>query len=527
MKYLGRMEITTRIGCVCNCVYCPQSLLIANYFNQNKSTTPPQKVMSLDTFKTCIDKLPEGTRIDFSGMAEPWLNPECTEMVLYAHKQGFPIAVYSTLVGMKEIDFNLIKDIPFEEFVLHIPDDKNNTHMNITQEYLELLQKVVQYKCDGSSIVSGVSCHAGIHPEVKAFFSADSKLITELHDRAGNVESEYVESKINKGNIICINCGRDMHHNVLLPDGTVLLCCMDYGMKHVLGNLIFQSYEEIHQSHEFKQVCEGLENDTIDILCRNCVNAKNISEVYDEYFLYKSWTNNLLIQNEETEKKQKNLESQYNDRLKELEEYKSWVANLKENNQELEKEQKNLELQYEARYKELNDYKNWVDNLKENNQKLREEQNKLELQYEARLKELNDYKNWVDSLKKRNEGLDKEHKNLESQYDSRLKELSEYKNWVDKLDKNNDNLKEEYKQLEEQYQERIKEQHEYREWVENLQKQNEQITEQKGNLEKCYQEEVHNVQVMQEKYSQLEKEMNSLKESPFYKLAYKTKRGEQ
>lgn len=448
--------------------------------------------MSLDTFKTCIDKLPKGTRIDFSGMAEPWLNPECTEMVMYAHKKGFPIAVYSTLVGMQERDFDLIKDIPFEEFVLHIPDDKNNTHMDITQEYLELLQRVLQYKRDGSSIISGVSCHAGIHPEVKKFFSDDLKLITELHNRAGNVESEYVESKINKGSIICINCGRDMHHNVLLPDGTVLLCCMDYGMKHVMGNLLLQSYEEIHQSHEFKKICEGLENEAIDILCRNCVNAKNINEVYDEYFLFKSWTKDLLIQNGGLEKEQENLKSQYEDRLKELSDYKDWVDRLKKNNEGLEEEQKNLESQYENRLRELNEYKDWVDNLKKSNAELEEEQ-----------------------------------KNLESQYEDRLKELSEYKNWVDKLDKGNEELKKEHKQLEEQYQERVKEQHEYREWVENLQKQNSQITEQKEDLEKQYQEKINSLCEIQEKYFKLEKEMESLKESPFYKLACKTKRGEQ
>lgn len=457
MKHSGRLEITTKIGCMCNCVYCPQSLLISKYFNRNNNSNPPSEMMSLDTFKTCIDKLPKGTRIDFSGMAEPWLNPACTEMVLYAHGQGFPIAVYSTLAGMQENDFDLIKDIPFEEFVLHIPDDQNNTHMNITWEYLELLQKVVQYKRDGHLIVSGVSCHAGIHPEVKKFFSDDIKLITELHDRAGNVESEYVESKMNKGSIICINCGRDMHHNVLLPDGTVLLCCMDYGMKHIMGNLLLQSYEEIHQSDEFKIICEGLENETIDILCRNCVNGKNMNEVYDEYFLYRSWTKELLTQNEGLEVEQKNLESQYEDRLKEL----------------------------------------------------------------------NEYKNWVDNLKKSNEGLEEEQKNLQSQYEDRLKELSDYKNWVENLDKGNEELKKEYKKLEDQYQERIKEQHEYREWVENLHKQNSQVIGQKKDLEKQYQEKASSLCEIQEKYSQLEKEMQSLKESPFYKLAYKTKRGEQ
>src|SRR5689334_8187640 len=35
-------------------------------------------------------------------------------------------------------------------------------------------------------------------------------------------------------------------HNTLLPDGDVLLCCMDCGRAHVLGNLLRQSWQEVH-----------------------------------------------------------------------------------------------------------------------------------------------------------------------------------------------------------------------------------------------------------------------------------------
>jgi len=512
MKHPGRLEITTKIGCICNCVYCPQSLLISRYFNR-KNNPSPDKIMSLDTFKRCVNKLPKGTRIDFSGMAEPWLNPECTKMVLYAHEQGFPIAVYSTLLGMKEDDFDLIKNIPFEEFVLHVPDDKRNTHMDITNEYLMLLQKVLLYKSATGPIVSGISCHAGIHPEIKKFIPTNLKLITELHDRAGNIGSEYVESKTNKGSIICINCGRDMHHNVLLPDGTVLLCCMDYGMKHVMGNLLSQSYEEIHQSCEFKKICKGLEDESINILCRNCVNAKSIDEVYEEYFLYMSWARNLLNENFQ--------------KVEELNKYKIWVDSLKECNKELEEEQKSLQVQYEDRLKELREYKMWVENLQRKNEHLEEEQKNLQVQYEGRLKELNEYQDWVKNLQGKNEELEQEQRNIERQYEDRLKELSEYCNWVGNLKKSNEELKENYIKLEGQYQERIKEQHEYQDWVKNLQKQNKQIIEQKENLERSNLEEQCNLCEMEKKYFQLERELNNLKKSPFYKLTYNTKGGDK
>ena len=148
-KIPGRLEITTRIGCKMNCVYCPQKLLMTNYFKDNLSR---RAVLSLEDFKTCLKKIPAGTRIDFSGMAEPWLNEQCTDMVCHAADEGFPIAIYTTLVGMSLKDFERIKDLDFDEFVLHVPDDKSNANIQITEEYLSLL-----YQVTGKAVVYSVA----------------------------------------------------------------------------------------------------------------------------------------------------------------------------------------------------------------------------------------------------------------------------------------------------------------------------------------------------------------------------------
>lgn len=313
-KYAGRLEITTRIGCNVNCIYCPQKRLVSRYVETAQGG--PIIEMTLDTFKVCIDKLPQDTRIDFSGMAEPWLNPACTQMVQYVAEKGHPIAVYTTLVGMTQKDFNILCQIPMEEFVLHIPDDKNNSHIDITPAYIALLEQAIYATRDGSPIVTGYSCHAGIHPAIVEAIPEDGKLITELHDRAGNVgETEYVEHACPKGQVVCVNCGADINHNVLLPDGRVALCCMDYGLKHILGNLKHQTWEEIHESNEAKRVIAGLSDESADTLCRSCVNAKNIYDIYSEMVQYKDWVQNFLHQ-------QKNDE-------KYLRDYKSWVENLR------------------------------------------------------------------------------------------------------------------------------------------------------------------------------------------------------
>lgn len=80
------------------------------------------------------------------------------------------------------------------------------------------------------------------------------------------------------GALSCTQCGQKLNHNILLPDGTLLLCCMDYKMKHELGNLKENTYEEIMGSEKMRRIKEGLAgNEKIDILCRSCSFASKIN----------------------------------------------------------------------------------------------------------------------------------------------------------------------------------------------------------------------------------------------------------
>ena len=57
--------------------------------------------MTLDNFKKAVDKLPQEVRVTFAGFTEPWLNKDCTDMVLYAHEKGHPISIFTTGIGMR------------------------------------------------------------------------------------------------------------------------------------------------------------------------------------------------------------------------------------------------------------------------------------------------------------------------------------------------------------------------------------------------------------------------------------------
>lgn len=252
----GRLEITTHIGCPINCSDCPQKLLQSLYHNR--------RTLTLDDFITCIDKVPEGTRIDFSGMCEPFANRHCADMILYAADKGFPLALYSTLQGATMADWRRLKDIRFEVVTIHLPDCEGRSHFNITDEYLEVL---AAWNCDN------YSCHGQIDERVRSYMKPRN-LITFMHDRAGNVEGRPHTTISPEGKLTCITSGREMNHNVLLPDGTVITCCMDYGMTGVFGNLLEQSYEEVLYSEAacaMRSTLDGGES-----ICRHCTNARRI-----------------------------------------------------------------------------------------------------------------------------------------------------------------------------------------------------------------------------------------------------------
>ena len=61
-----------------------------------------------------------------------------------------------------------------------------------------------------------------------------------------------------------------MFSNVLLPNGDVQLCAMDYGLRHTLGNLFRESYSSIVNGPVLAKVFDELDRSASDILCREC-----------------------------------------------------------------------------------------------------------------------------------------------------------------------------------------------------------------------------------------------------------------
>jgi hypothetical protein len=252
------LAVTTSVGCPNACKVCPQELFVGRY-----RLTRGIKCLSFESFKRHLDKIPRHVRIDFGGMSEPWSNPECTEMILYAHEIGFKLTVFTTCVGMTISDLQKIRQIPFVTFVVHLPDDGLNMPFPKMQGYMAVLKEL----CLADITHVSFMAMGSIHPDLQALFR-DNVSGYIYSSRAGNIADSH---PIRKTGIIRCVVSQEMRRNVLLPNGDVVLCCQDWGMQNVLGNLNAGNYEDLFTSQQYRNILARQNSESEgDILCRYC-----------------------------------------------------------------------------------------------------------------------------------------------------------------------------------------------------------------------------------------------------------------
>lgn len=272
----SNLEITTKIGCSINCRYCPQKVLAKAYLERKRSEIN----LSMDTFKRCLDKVPKETIITFSGFCEPFLNPKCMDMIEYAVENQYEITLNTTLVGLDYENAKKLATYPISYMVLHTPDVKKYANIPVDDEYKKVLDMLLDVEMqDGRSLIKTVNCQSTPTKEVLDIINGRATFSSEgIQDIAGNIEEKEVYKGINlEGNIKCLQSEK-LNRNVLLPNGEVVLCCYDYGLKHVLGNLLEQSYDEITNGEEMHCIKRKMKNGE-EVLCRHCQMARKI-EVY-------------------------------------------------------------------------------------------------------------------------------------------------------------------------------------------------------------------------------------------------------
>lgn len=274
------MELTTMIGCPLMCTFCPQDNLRTEYGSGTK-------YMSQLDLTTMLVKLPKNTRIDFSGMSEPWANPECTSMLEEVLYMGFDVAIYTTLYGMN--DPARVKKVledhknQVKVFMLHLPDANSNMKgWKLTQEWMNALEMVMTLQHEIQIGAMTMDGSGFVHPSLQHIIGRLPSW--QGHTRADSLNVEQIGGQTNISitprNDFALTCRSTPFYdrNVLLPDGSVVLCCMDYDLKHVIGNLLEQSYEEVMQGKPLQDLIKINETEGFDkcSICKSCENVRKI-----------------------------------------------------------------------------------------------------------------------------------------------------------------------------------------------------------------------------------------------------------
>ena len=289
-KRTANVEITTVIGCPVMCSFCPQVSLIKNFKLQN-SLKIKDKVLTIDRFEKIVAKLPTWVDIHFSGMSEPYAAKDCSKMMHHAITKGHRISVYSTLVGSNKEDLDLLSEIPFDnkyKLVVHLPDDEENFKAKVNDKYIHNLEYFLNLPSIQRGIANGsidfmsMSRKGLTDPKIKHLIPKKLASFIAI-SRAGNLANEkelYEGADITRrksGPLVC-SAAPQLNHNVVLPNGDVVLCCMDYSIDHKIGNLLEQSYEELFESEQLKDIFEMMKNDSEsqNLLCRTCEYSRRV-----------------------------------------------------------------------------------------------------------------------------------------------------------------------------------------------------------------------------------------------------------
>jgi len=267
------MEISLYVGCSVSCTYCPQFSL----FLKSKN-----KRLSVENYKILIDKIPSSTIIGFIGMSEPLLHRDFESIVKYTYEKGHKLVCFTTLPEKytNNIEVFLNSSYWFNRSV-HIRDEFMS-YKNISKDYLkhlnEFLKQLKNKSSENKDTVTVLT--KNVDTKIVDLFNRNnvSDLVhyTEPFKRI-NTPIHYKSPLLPKKLSGKIKCKHD-HHRIqhLLPDGDVVLCCMDVEKHHVLGNLYNMSYDELYSGEIYKNILKGFNDETVNSICRECVFAENI-----------------------------------------------------------------------------------------------------------------------------------------------------------------------------------------------------------------------------------------------------------
>jgi hypothetical protein len=260
-KKYRSIEFNLKVGCPIKCVYCPQTLFLKSEFGEKKYFDQKDFSIILNnaSYPDCQ------IEVFFAGMSEPLSEKKWLEFATICenHSKVSRFVVFTT--GYR-LDAEMIQTISaFKKITVKFHVNEKKYMPNFDEKFWELLPIIKQY------IPRSVFFLVGF--DKKEFDNIIQKLkrynlrfvFQKIISRSGNLNSVGGIDLFYEKDKCAVSCEK-MHQKkrpVILPDGTALACCNDYGCEMKIGNLLKQTWNEL----DFQKIINMQKNYNSDLPC--------------------------------------------------------------------------------------------------------------------------------------------------------------------------------------------------------------------------------------------------------------------
>lgn len=277
-----KLEITTAIGCAMDCSYCPQSSLHREYKMVARDNYSGEKVMSRKRLQQILDNCPSDITLHWTGFVEPLMAPTINELLVEATLRGFKQRMNSTLYGATKKNIDLIFSGDMGRLNLHLPDEHGHMKMKIDSRYLEGIEYAMSLMRPGKDAIHFIGKP---NEKIMDFIKYKSKICAaKLNDGIELTVQEFVNSRatnishnpytpilleeqgIRRGQMHC--GGKRFTQPNVLPNGMLVLCCMDYSLEEIHGDLTQNTLVDLLHKN-LKDLAERISSGS-ESLCSKC-----------------------------------------------------------------------------------------------------------------------------------------------------------------------------------------------------------------------------------------------------------------
>ena len=268
------LEVSVKAGCGLMCTYCPQDKYISNY----KSKYPDySKNLSLEIFETAMNNVSKDTHIWWSAFTEPLDSKYFPIFCKHLINNGYNQSISTTLSGTKKsVKWFLDNMNIFSKITFHLPDNEGLMNCKVDDDYIKNLRLALNgphgegwpnksFMTKSTIFLIGNSLEKKVESVVNEFVREgkfDKSRILKakiLNTRNSTISTQEINlehisfrSKPDLNNLVKkqeeFYCAyRRLNQGVLLPNGEVSLCCQDFSLEYILGDLKTEKLETLYK----------------------------------------------------------------------------------------------------------------------------------------------------------------------------------------------------------------------------------------------------------------------------------------